>query len=183
MGGRADGPKSRSALPRARLVPDGVYSIIYTYHLTLFGTVRSDSGAPPPVVHTCSVRLGMSDLGVSVALGEDSPAAQQELINSGSLPFAGVDLEATPWYVDWGGSDPPPPAAGHPSLPASISHVVESDAGGGYRPVAINGTVAGGLEGGDVAPLSFMIDLTSYDEVQGSALVQYVTYLAQCGGP
>ena len=166
---------------------DGTDKIIHTYHLTLFGTVRSESGAPPPVVHTCSARLGMSDLGVSVALGEDSPAAQQELINSGSLPFAGVELEATPWYVDWGGSAPPPSvaaaAAGHLSLPASISVVFFDDGGFGYEWVAINeAVVARGLEGGDVASLGFVADLTPYDEVQGSALVQYVTYLAQCSG-
>ena len=157
---------------------DGTDKIIYTYHLTRFGTVRSDSGASPPVVHTCSARLGTPDLGVSATPRRHSPLVSQELINSGSLPFVGVELEATPWYVDWGGSAPPPPAAGHPSLPASISKVFFQDGAFAAELVAINeAVVARGLEGGYVASLGFVADLTPYDEVQGSTLAQYVTYL------
>ena len=163
---------------------DGTDKIIYTYHFTLFGTVLSESGAPPPVVHTCSARLDVSSLDVSVAPG-DGRVVYQALINSGSLPFAGVELEATPWYVDWVGSAPPPPpplAADHPSLPASISEVYEEGVAFGHGAAVVNGTVvASGLEGGNVASLAFVVDLTPYDEVQGGALVQYVTYLAQCG--
>ena len=158
---------------------DGGDKIIYTYHLTRFGTVVSESGAPPPVVHTCSARLGTPNLDVSASLGEQSSPVQQALINSGSLPFARVELEATPWYVDWDGSAPP--AADHPSLPSSISEVLFEDVDFGHVTTAVNGTVvARGLGGGDAVPLSFVANLTPYDEVQGSALVQYVTYLAQC---
>ena len=158
---------------------DGNDKIIYTYHFTRFGTVVSENGALPPVVHTCSARLGTPNLDVSASLGEQSSPVQQALINSGSLPFARVELEATPWYVDWDGSAPP--AAGHPSLPSSISEVLFEDVDFGHVATAVNGTVvARGLSGGDIAPLSFVADLTPYDEVQGSALVQYVTYLAQC---
>ena len=158
---------------------DGTDKIIYTYHLTRFGTVVSENGTPPPVVHTCSARLGERDLDVSAFPGGHSQLVTSELINSGSLPLAGVDLEATPWYVDWGGSSPP--AADHPSLPASISVVFFEDGTFAYEMVAINeAVVARGLEGGDATTLGFTADLTPYDEVQGSVLVQYVTYLAQC---
>ena len=161
---------------------DGTDKIIYTYHFTRFGTVLSESGAPPPVVHTCSARLAVPSLDVSAVPGDHSPVASQALINSGSLPFAGVELEATPWYVDWGGSAPPPPAADHPSLPASISEVFAPDHTGILTgATAVDGTVvARGVEGGSVEQLWFRIDLTSYAEVPGSALDQYVTYLAQC---
>ena len=159
---------------------DGADKIIYTYHFTRFGTVLSESGAEPPVVHTCSARLGTQDLDVSAALGDYSQIVRQTLINSGSLPFAGVELETTPWYVGWDGSAPP--AADYPSLPASISEVYEDGVAFGYGAAVANGTVvARGLAGGDIAPLFFVADLTPYDEIQGSALVQYVTYLAQCG--
>ena len=169
---------------------DGADKIIYTHHLTRFGTAVSESGAQPPVVHTCSARLTVQDLEVHASPGKHSQPVPQILINSGSLQFAGAELEATPWYVDWGGSTAPT-AAGHPSLPASISEVSESEPSGarggvaigprdGYREVANGTEVAHGLEGGAIAPLWFRVDLTSYDVVQGSTIDQYVTYIAQC---
>ena len=64
---------------------------------------------------------------------------------------------------------PPPPDANRPSLPASISKVLEA---GASDLVPANGAVvARGLEGGDAASLGFVAGLTPYDEVQGSALV------------
>ena len=169
---------------------DGADKIIYTHHLTRFGTAVSESGASPPVVHTCSARLAVQELEMRASPGEHSQPVPQILINSGSLQFTGAELEATPWYVDWGGSAAPT-ATGHPSLPASISEVSESEPSGarggvaigprdGYREVANGTEVARGLEGGAVAPLWFRVDLTSYDEVQGGSIDQYVTYIAQC---
>ena len=160
---------------------DGADKIIHTYHFTLFGTVLSELGVPPPILHTCSARLGMLDLGVRSAPGAYSPPVRQNLINSGSLPLAGVGLEATPWYVDWDGGGTP--AAGHPSLPASISEVSEAGPRDGYGEVVDGTAVARGLEGGNVAPLWFRANLTSYDEAQGSALVQSTAYVAECVAP
>ena len=182
---------------------DGNDKIIYTYHFTRFGTVLSESGAPPPVVHTCSARLGTTDLTVDARPGEYSPSVRQDLINSGSTPFVRVDLEASPWRVvstaaagPAGDGAPflpaPAPGAGEgrassalvarldTSLPAVVSEVSTAGAGGEYTALANGTAVAGGLEGGGVEPLWFRLNLTPYGEVQGSALVQYVTYLAQC---
>ena len=182
---------------------DGSDKIIYTYHLTRFGTVLSESGAPPPVVHTCSARLGTPDLTVDARPGEYSPSVRQDLINSGSTPFVRVDLDASPWRVvstaaagPAGDGAPflpaPAPGAGEgrassalvarldTSLPAAVSEVSTAGAGGEYAALANGTAVAGGLEGGGVEPLWFRLNLTPYGEVQGSAFVQYVTYLAQC---
>ena len=161
---------------------DGGGKIIHTYHLTRFGTVLSENGAPPPVVHTCSVRLGVPNLAMSASPGGYSKGAQQDLVNSGSLQFARVDLEATPWYVGWSGSAPP--GAGYsPSLNASITEVREE---GDYVAVSEGVDMANGLGGGQEAPLSFRLNLTAYGKdvvAPGSTLAQYITYLAQCSPP
>ena len=75
----------------------------------------------------------------------------------------------TPTAVADRTASPPPPDANRPSLPASISKVLEA---GASDLVPANGAVvARGLEGGDAASLGFVAGLTPYDEVQGSALV------------
>ena len=160
---------------------DGGDKIIYTYHLTRFGTVLSESGTPAVPDHTCSMRLALSSLGVEDARpGVDSPAASQTVVNSGSLPFDRIELEATPWYVDLGGAAPGPDTR---SLNASITEVREEE-GGAYRTVYSSGTaVADGLGGGLEAPLWFRLNLAAYDDVHGVDLTQYVTYVAECGGP
>ena len=258
--------------------PDGGAKIVYTYHLTQFGTVASGGPAPqpvpagagngtgpappaPPVVApppspgngtgagngtgpappptpapppvlptvvppapvppvapapppaTCSMVVASPDLGVSARPGGYSQPVGQTLINSGSLPFARVEIGATPWSVDSAGgapSAPPAPAAPPPeppspalgpnegrlsgiltavlvaALPAGATEVSEQGgAAGGWEPV-VNGTtaVAAGLEGGDEAPLWFRLNLTPYEDLQaGTTLVQSVTYQAECALP
>ena len=236
--------------------PDGGAKIVYTYHLTQFGTVASGGSAPqpiffgggggggggggagaangtgpappapppvaPPVVPpivvpapppaTCSLVVDSSDLSVSASPGGYSQPVGQTLINSGSLPFARVEVGATPWSVDRvGGAQSPPPAAAAPpppeppalgpnegrlsgiltavlvaALPAGATEVSEQGgAAGGWAPVA-NGTtaVAEGLTGGDEAPLWFRLNLTPYPNLEtGTTLVQRVTYQAECAPP
>ena len=58
------------------------------------------------------------DLGVSASPGGYSQPVGQTLINSGSLPFARVEIGATPWSVDSAGGAPSaPPAAAAPPPP------------------------------------------------------------------
>ena len=178
------------------------------------------TGPPPPVVPPvvvpapapamCSMVVGSSDLSVSASPGEYSQPVGQTLINSGSLPFARVEIGATPWSVaNAGGAPPPPPIAPpHPppapalgpnegrlsgvltarlvaALPAGATEVSEQGAGAGWVAVA-NGTtaVAAGLAGGDEAPLWFRLNLTPYPNLEaGTTLVQYVTYQAECAPP
>ena len=160
---------------------DGADKIIYTYHLTRFGTVLSESAVPPPVVHTCSMEIAAQDLGMSARLGGHSHPVRQNLINTGSLPFTDIELDATPYYIDWGGDSPPDD--GHSSLPASITEVSAGGQGGPYGPIADGGTTAVAVElgGGEVAALWFRANLSPHGGVQASSIVQYVTYQAQCG--
>ncbi len=188
-------------------IDSGDDMVIYTYHLTRFGTVLSESGAPPPVYHTCSVSLEKRSLPIGdAALGGYSDPAEQVLINSGSAPFASVGIEASPWRT--GPSDGGPGSGGYPSLPApasgtgegrassalvariyatlpaAASEVSESGRADDYAAVGEETAVAGGLGGGDVKPLWFRLNLTPYgNEVQGGAFSQSVTYNAQCVQP
>ena len=78
------------------------------------------------------------------------------------------------------------------SLPASVTEVREGPrveghqgitGGGSYVPLADDGSGTAVLEGlgsGAWAPLSFRLNLTSYDGLLAGALVQSVTYQAEC---
>ena len=88
--------------------------MVYTYHLTRFGTVLAENGAPPPSGRECSMRLGTEHLRVDAAPGGRSGEAVQGVVNSDSEAFDWVSLDATPWYID-PASDAPGPRA--PSLP------------------------------------------------------------------
>ena len=154
---------------------------IHTYHLTRFGTAASERGTPPPVDHACSMRLGSESLAAPARPGDYSDAAEQAVINSGSLPFVRVDLEATPWSVT--------PLPGAPvqnatsPLPANstLMSTVGSDAG--FAPLPAGGaSVARNLGGGLEAPLWFMLNLTGHAQVEGAELAQSVTYTAECAG-
>ena len=189
-------------------IDSGDDMVIYTYHLTRFGTVVSESGAPPSVNYTCSVSLDKQTLPIGEApLGGYSDPAEQMLINSGSASFASVGIGASPWRTG-PLSDGGPGSGGYPSLPAPVpgtgegrassalvariyatlpaaaSEVSESGRIDDYAAVGAETAVAGGLGGGDIKPLWFRLNLTPYgSEVQGGAISQSVTYSAQCIQP
>ena len=125
--------------------------IVYTYHLTRFGTVSSAGPAPQPVfagglgaggagangtappvappvpvpapiVHTCSVSLGSANLDLRATAGGYSDPVRQALRNTGSLALEHVELGATAWK-DVGPLQAP---ASAPSLPPPV---VGTDAG------------------------------------------------------
>ena len=160
--------------------------VIYTYHLTRFGTaVASDAGAPPPPVdRECRIDLGMDNLAVDAAPGSKSKAVQQSLDNLGSMRLAAVELDATPWYIDPPSSNSSLPWPGAQSLPASLTLVGEAGEGGAFSALTAEGVgsvdAARGIGGGERIPLWFQIDLTAYDSVQGGELVQAVVYTAEC---
>ena len=156
--------------------------VIYTYHLTRFGTARPEHAAPLPTIYTCAVGIGTADLDMRVAPGGYSEPVRQVISNRGTLSFEHVDLVATPWRIenDGGsrtGAEPPPP----PAPPVGVTEVLDVDAGGGYMSVVEGPAVAHGLEGGDIAPLLFRLNLTSHGGLQGATMVQNVTYHATCG--
>ena len=154
--------------------------VIYTYHLTRFGTAMPVGAAPPPVVHTCSVSLDMPSLVMmDVQPGDLSDPVRQTVINSGSAQFERVDLAATMWRAG------PSQGAGAPApLPASATEISTAAAGGPYTAL-VNGTaVARNIEGGGgESPLWFRLNLSSHANAQGGTLVQEVTYQATCRVP
>ena len=156
--------------------------VIHTYHLTRFGTALPELAAPLPTIHTCAVGIEASDLTMRAAPGERSEPVRQVISNRGTLSFERVDLMATPWRMGHDGGS----RAGADPLPAGVTEVLDVDAdggGGGYTAVAEGTAVARGLEGGDVAPLLFRVDLTSYGGLQGGTMAQNITYQAMCAPP
>ena len=181
--------------------------VIYTYHLTKFGTVKAaNEAAPLPVYYTCSVALEKPDLRINDARleGQSTPVSQK-LFNTGSAEFERVGIEATRWQVNLGADTPPDagvpsmsfPASGtdngtassalvarvDTSLPASLTEVSEAGKGGAYEAVGEGTAVAEGLGGGAIKDLWFKLNLTQYSKVQGETITQSVTYNVQCVEP
>ena len=129
----------------------------------------------------CSLGLGASSLAVEASPGNYSKAVQQVVKNAGSAPFVRVELDATPWYIDPSSAAPEP---GAPSLPASLTVMSTAGQGGAFAPLPEGGApaaVAHGLAGGADYPLWLRINLTGHDRVDGTELVQRITYTAECG--
>ena len=186
---------------------DGEDMVIYTYHLTRFGTVKPASDAMrPPVYYTCSVALEKPDLRIDDArLEGHSTPVSQNLLNTGSAQFERVGIDATRWQANLDADAPP--GAGVPSLPsplsgtgngtasgalvarvdmslpAGLTEVREEIEGSAYEAVGEGTTVASGLGGGDDRQLWFKLNLTQYSKVQGETITQSVTYNAQCVEP
>lgn len=185
--------------------------IVYTYHLTRFGTAEivpvpapAAPPPPPPVVHICSVSLGSANLDLRATAGGYSDPVRQALRNTGSLALEHIELGATTWK-DIGprpAPDPapsiPPPVVGTDTgrtsavltavlvggLPASVTEL-STDARGAapYAPLANGTAVAHGLEGGDEEPIWFRMNLSDHSDMQGGTFVQTITYQAQCAPP
>ena len=112
-------------------------------------------------------------------LGEYSAPVRQVVRNSGNLTFAAVELAATPWRADAGGT----PSA---EIPASATEWSAAGPASGYSALAggLAVVVARGLEGGDAAPLWFRINLAPHGGApSGVTVVQHVTYVAECALP
>ncbi len=185
---------------------DGRDMAIYTHHLARFGTAESESGAPAPVYHTCSVGLGSPSLDI----GDAAPGArlyptEQTRINYGSAPFAQAGIDATTWQAGHGGGTSPgaaspilaAPANGtgegrtssalvarvYASIPAAATEACEDGMEGAYASVGGGTAVVRGLGGGDTASLWFRLNLAPYDAAEGGVLAQTVSYNVQCGLP
>ena len=156
---------------------NGEDMVIHTYHLTRFGTAASERGTPPPVVHTCSLRLDKTDLAADGVLGSYSKPVRQAVVNSGSQPFDRVALDATPWHVD---PAPGGQGAGAPPLPASLTVTSATAQGVEFAPLPAG--IADGLGGGQEEALWLAINLTGHAQVNGTRLVQDVAYTAECAG-
>ena len=185
--------------------------IVYTYHLTRFGTAEivpaPAPAAPPsapPVVHTCSVSLGSANLDLRATAGGYSDPVRQALRNTGSLALEHVELGATTWKdvsplpAPAPAPSLPPPVVGTDAgrtsavlmavlvagLPASVTEL-STDARGTapYAPLANGTAVAHGLEDGDEELIWFRMNLSDRGGLQGGTFVQTITYQAQCASP
>ena len=157
----------------------GADKVIYTYHLTLFGTAMAPGGGPP-FVPVCGISLGPQrqqppppiEFG-GVREGGQSLAMDQEIENAGTLPIDTVTIRAAAWTD----------ASGSEAMPASATSVMAGARGW----VALNGEVAvpWNAEG---ATAKFRVDvpagaLPEDAPAAGVAASQTITYTAACGPP
>ena len=124
-------------------------------------------------------------LDVRVSPGGASPAVVQTLSNTGTQNLAGVEINASPWYIDPAGN--PPYGTDAPSLPPSLTEL--STAGpspGAFAALLADGTaalpLAAGLDPGGESSLWLRINLDGRPG-QGGTLVQHVAYVAECAAP
>ena len=152
----------------------GADKVIYTYHLTLFGTATAPGGGPPPVSE-CAIRLvsGTIPLG-SVREGARSAGMDQAVLKAGTLPLTAVTISATAWMYDSGGE----------AMPASATSVMTGATGGW---AALDGETA--VPGnGERAAAKFRVDVPA-DALPDSAAhagmtaTQTLTYTATCDAP
>ena len=180
--------------------------------------------APPPIVvvppepqwsgePTCSIGISHGVLDMSARPGEYSEPVHQYVQNGGTLPFAQVEINATPWHD---GSGPPssPPLPGVPpaysgptegrtagvftmymiaSLPAGVTEVLEGPrfvdralvAGGDEYVPLVDGkaVVFRDLDAQSEVELWFRLNLTPYDGLLAGTLTQSITYQAECVPP
>ena len=140
-------------------------------------------GAAPGA--TCSIRLGDASLSLDVSPGGASDPARQAIRNEGSQSLAGVEISASPWYLDPAGD--PPYGADVRSLPPSLTELSAGDPPRGeFAALLADGTapspLAAGLEPGGESGLWLRINLDGRPE-QAGTLVQHVTYVAECAPP
>ena len=167
----------------------------------------------PPAVDTCAISIASPALDMSARPGEYSEPVEQVVRNGGTLHLKRVEIEATPWHDGSGPPTPPPlpgvpppysgPTEGRTagaftmymiaSLPASVTEVHEGPrvedgqlVVGEYKALADDGTGTAVLEGLDPdsrESLWFRLNLTPYGGLIAGALVQSVTYQAECIRP
>ena len=142
----------------------------------------ADGAAPAPL---CSIRLGDASLSLDVSPGDASDPARQTIRNEGSQGLAGVEISASPWYLDPAGD--PPYGADVRSLPPSLTELsATGPPSDQFAALLADGTapspLAAGLGPGGESGLWLRINLDGRPE-QAGTLVQHVTYVAECAPP
>ncbi len=144
----------------------GADKIVYTYHLTPFGTARGPDGGP--VVADCRIALGPGEVGFgNVQPGGRSGTAGQAVTSTGTMPLAAVTISAG----NWTGADGIAPA-----MPASATSVMS--AAGEWTP--LGGEVAIAVQE-DGTQAQFRLDVPQGAAAGGAS--QVVTYTASCRAP
>ena len=148
---------------------DGEDRIIYTYHLTRFGTALVDPG------DTCAASLSPAEIRLDSARpgGQSTAAAAQSVVREGTLPLATVSVNATAWTGEDGAVV---------MMPASATSVMVAGAwtplGSDPVDLAVNGGSASAEFRVDVPQDALPAGTTS--EVDAS---QALTYTVMCDAP
>ena len=126
----------------------------------------------------CSITLTRAKIDYGpIDSGQTSRPHLQTIVNTGQLPFARVDLTATPWHVDSPGACQP---GDSPSLPVGLSEI-RTELGGQFSDLAGSGTVlAQGLGAGGQAPLWYRLSLAGYADLPQAQITQCATYVVRC---
>ena len=148
-------------------IDSGADKVVYTYHLTPFGTARGQGGGP--VMPDCGISIEPSEIKFgNIQAGVQSAAKPQAVTRAGSMQLASVSISADDWKVE---------GAATVVMPANATSVLPGGtAGGEWMPM--NGEVGLHLAGGQ-ADLQFRLAVPP-----GTAPVaetsQIVTYTASC---
>ena len=148
---------------------DGEDRIIYTYHLTRFGTALVDPG------DTCAASLSPAEIRLDSARpgGQSTAAAAQSVVRDGTLPLASVSVNATAWTGEDGAVV---------MMPASATSVMVAGAwtplGNDPVDLAVNGGSASAEFRVDVPRDALPAETTSRVEAS-----QALTYTVMCDAP
>ena len=150
---------------------DGGNKIIYTYHLTRFGTALVDLG------DTCSAALSEPEIAFGrIAAGGQSPAAAQEVRGTGTLPLALVSVSADGAWAVPGGAV---------VMPANATSA-RAAGGGAWTPLGSAAVDVPADDDGESVSVEFRLDVPQ-DALQAgdreARAVQAVTYTVTCAAP
>ena len=127
----------------------------------------------------CSITLARAKIDYgAIDRGQTSRPYLQTIMNTGQLPFAQVELAATPWHVDTQGGCAPGSSS---SLPVGLSEI-RTEPRGAFADLDVAGTaVARGLEAGGQAPVWYRLSLAGHADLPQAEITQCVTYEVRCG--
>ena len=147
-------------------IDSGADKVIYTYHLTPFGTARGPDGGAVMPDCSISVKPRIIEFVDELRPGMQSNPVSQTVSGAGSMPLSEVSISADDWKVE---------GAATVVMPANATSVLPRD-GGEWMPM--NGEVGLPLAGGQ-ADLQFRLAVPPGTAPVAETL-QIVTYTASC---
>ncbi len=151
-------------------IDSGTDKVIYTYHLTPFGTARGPEGGSVMPACGISVKPRVIEFVEDLRPGMQSRPVGQTVSGAGSMPLSEVSISADVWRVE---------GAAATTMPANATSVLPR-AGGEWEPM--NGEIGLPLSTAGQADLQFRLAVPL-----GTAPVaetsQIVTYTASCAEP
>ena len=148
-------------------IDSGADKIIYTYHLTPFGTARGPGGGSVMPDCSISVKPRVIEFG-EMRAGVQSDPVNQTVTRAGSMPLYEVSISAGDWTVE---------GAATVVMQANATSVLPGGAGGAWTPM--DGEVDLPLAGEGQADLQFRLAVPPGTAPVAETL-QIVTYTASC---